>query len=489
MPLFAGFIGPTYEARSVVIDSEIARNIYPEQVKSASNAKQFTYLGTPGLTRLDTVIGQIGSRGAFSQDGRTWITIGAGLYELDSAGFPTLVGSMANDGQRVAYASNGRGGEQLAIRSADKLYIFDLLTNTLSAPIVLPLTNKPTWLAFIDGYFLLGEADTIRVWFCALEDGETWDALDFFARSQTSDNLVGGVVLRNRVWVFGSLTSEVYYDGGDTDNPFVPYPGSVMQEGLVGQYAVGVQGESVVWCAQDSEGRNRFVRATDYAPTVISTPAIAFMLGQSSRLDDVELDVYEGESHPFAIWTLPSWGDAGKSICWDASTELWHERSSRLVDLGVDAQWRVRGICSPNALICGDWTTGNIYRIDLDVFAEDDGMIRRVRRAPYISDSNQWFFLDQVELGMQVGVGLVSGQGSDPQLALNISRDGGHTWESAGFASIGPQGEYDVPGATWVMLGRSRLDRLVLEVVQTDAVRCVWGPGLYLRGSPGSGQR
>jgi hypothetical protein len=174
-------------------------------------------------------------------------------------------------------------------------------------------------------------------------------------------------------------------------------------------------------------------------------------------------------------------------VCWDASTQLWHERSSRNVDLGEDQMWRVRGICSPNALICGDWTTGNIYELSLDVFEEDGSMIRRVRRAPYLSDSNQWAFLDQVELGAQVGVGLAAGQGSDPHVALNISRDAGHTWESAGFASLGMMGDYDAR-AIWVMLGRVRLDRLVLEIVQTDPVRCVWGPGLYVRVSPGSGQ-
>lgn len=489
MPLFAGFIGETYQARSVVIDSEIARNIYPETVQSPGNAKRACFVGTPGLDRVQTVA-QTVCRGGFAQDGRTWMVIGTVLYELDFT-TPSLTatarGTVVTDGKRVAWACNGRGGEQLAIRSGAFLYIFDLLTNTLSAPVVLPHTNAPTWLAFTDGYFLLGEADTIRVWFSALEDGETWDALDFFARSQTSDNIVGGIALKNRAWVFGSLTTEVYYDGGDPDNPFVPFQGSVMQEGLVSQWAVGVQGESVVWMAQDSEGRNRVVRAADYTPTVITNPAMAFLLAQAPTLEDVELEIYEQESHPMAVWTVPSWGTAGLSICWDASTQQWHERSSRNVAMGQDEMWRARGLCSPNALICGDWTTGNIYELSLDVFEEDGGMIRRVRRAPYLSEENQWLFLDQVELGMQAGAGLVTGQGSTPQVALNISRDGGHTWESAGFASLGAQGEYDAR-AIWVMLGRARADRLVLEVVQTDPVRCIWGPGAWIRATPGTGQ-
>jgi len=42
--------------------------------------------------------------------------------------------------------------------------------------------------------------------------------------------------------------------------------------------------------------------------------------------------------------------------------------------------------------------------------------------------------------------------------------------------------------AIWRRLGRARADQLVLEVSQTDAVRAVWGPGLWLRITQGSEQ-
>ena len=96
-------------------------------------------------------------------------------------------------------------------------------------------------------------------------------------------------------------------------------------------------------------------------------------------------------------------------------------------------------------------------------------------------------FLDQIELGMQPGVGLVTGQGSDPQVMASISRDGAQTWDPPIEASIGPLGAYQAT-AIWYQCGRVRTDRFVLEVTQTDSVRCVWGPGLWLRATPGSGQ-
>lgn len=492
MPLFAGLIGPTYRARSININAELARNVYLETVRSPTAIKQANFYGTPGIAALAESPTQLGGRGVFSQDGLTLTVIGTVLYEVDLTTSPVSLnplGSVANDGKRVAFASNGRGGEQVAIRSSNELQILDLLTMALSGPVALPHTNKPTWLDFIDGYFVLGEQDTIRIWFSNLENGLIWDALDFFARSQTSDNVIGGKVFRDRIWTFGSLTSEVFYDSGDADNPFVPYPGSVMQEGLASQWAVAVRGESIVWVAQDTEGTNRIVKAQDYAPQVISNPSIGYLLAQCPTLSDSEVDVYEQEGHAFAAFTFPTFDPAGLTLCWDDTEQMWHERSSRNVALGEDRQWRVRGLCAVGGtLICGDWVTGAIGRLDLDVFEEYGSMIRRVRRAPYLSGENQWLFLDQFELGVQSGVGLPTGQGSDPAIALNISRDSGHTWESAGFGSLGPQGEYEAC-CLWVMLGRARADRLVVEVVQTDPVRCVWGPGAWLRVTPGSGLR
>jgi hypothetical protein len=343
----------------------------------------------------------------------------------------------------------------------------------------------------MDGYFLLVEADTVRVWFSALEDGTVWDALDFFARSQTSDNLLAIKVLRDKLWTFGSLTTEVYYDSGDTDNPFVPYPGSIMQEGVVSPWAVGVQGETLVWMSQDNEGIGRVVSATAYDPGRISTPALDFALASYSTLADAELNVYEQEGHPFALWTLwtagITWGyDARESAL--RQEPMWHQRDTYDPVTATTTAWRARGICSTSAgILIGDSTTGGIYRLDLDTFCDACGPIRRERTSPYPSDENQWLFLDQIELGIQGGVGLTTGQGVAPVVMGEISRDGGHTWDPPVEASLGALGSYNEP-ATWYQCGRVRADRFVFRVTQTDEVRMVWGPGLWLRVTPGSGQ-
>lgn len=307
MPLWPQFCSGSYRTRSTTQDAELCINLYPETIQSQGNAKHSTLYGTPGLDFLVTATGKTKCRGVFSQDETTLVVVEDTVYTYDPVLITlTVLGTIANDDAPVSMSSNGRGGEQVLIVGGGSVYVYDIQAGTLSAAITTPLSNAAVQCAYIDGYFMLLEADTVRVWFSALDDGTLWDALDFFARSQTSDNIIGICALKDRLYVIGSLTGELYYDTGDADNPFAPYPGSVFQEGLVGPWALGVLDESVVWCARGSDGRGRFVRTGDSNPQPISTPAIDFALSNYVDLSDAELLIYSQEGHQFAAWTFPS---------------------------------------------------------------------------------------------------------------------------------------------------------------------------------------
>ena len=65
----------------------------------------------------------------------------------------------------------------------------------------------------------------------------------------------------------------------------------------------------------------------------------------------------------------------------------------------------------------------------------------------FITVGRLWVDLD-------TGVGTATGDGSDPQAMLSISKDGGHTWGRERFRSIGKIGEY-AQRAIWRALGRA----------------------------------
>jgi hypothetical protein len=341
---------------------------------------------------------------------------------------------------------------------------------------------------YIDGYFVMNEKDTPKVWFSALEDGLLWDGLDFFARSETSDNIIAIKVVNNRVWALGSQTSELFYNTGDNLNPFAPFPGTVMQEGAVSPYTVTIIGESLAWLAQDNQGRCRFVMASSPQPEVISTPATSYALNTYDSIEDAEVLAYEQEGHPFLCWTFPS-SPLKTTWCYDLRTKEWHTRQGFNEATGQYNRWHARGLCSVGqTLVVGDYATDDIYALDLDTQEDKDVAISRERTAPYIGSDNQLLFLDQFEVGMEAGVGRANGQGSNPKLMLDVSWDGAKTWGPVVTADIGAMGQYGA-SAVWHQLGSGRQDRLVVRVRQTDPVRAVWGPGAWVRVTPGTGMR
>ena len=483
MPLIAN-VGGGGELQSRNIGADTLINLYYESQTLANSPKRAYLTRTPGLA-LWAVAGDVSCRGCFQQDGRGFAVIGATLYELDliNNGL-TSRGTVANDGLPVFFSSNGQGGNQLAIAGGGQLKVFNLVTNTLSAAIVLPLTNAPGSLLFIDSYFVLAEKNTLRVWWSALADGTSWNAIDFFARSQVSDNVVGLLMLHNRILVYGSQTSQVYYDSGDSLNPFLPYPGTLTQEGAVSPYAMIVMGESSFWLSQDNQGQRRIVSASDYAPERISTPAIDNALAGYSSVNDCETLAYELIGHQMVRFTFPKAGIAWE---YDVREQLWHQCAHWDQQHGTFDRPRPRGQCSSDqGLIVGDYENACLYYLSPTAYTDNGDLIRWARRAPYLSAENQWIFIDEIEQGIESGVGL-DGDETNPQIQLSISRNSGHSWEAPLSAGMGRSGDYNAR-ALWRRLGRVRADRLVVEESGTAPVKTILGPGMFVRATPGTGQ-
>lgn len=484
--LWPNFCGGFYTALSPVIAADTAINVYPETRTVPGSAKELVCYGTPGR-RVWLTVGTSRCRGWFTQDGRTFVVVGPTLYEIDRVLVTaTVLGTVADDGQPVSFASNGAGGDQLGVVSGGAFYVLDLTTNGFAA-VALPFAG-PVMIAFLDGYGLINQADSPIVWFSAIEDLTTWDALDFFTRSGTSDNIVGIAVSRDRVWTLGSKTTTLFYDSGDADTPFVPYPGTAFQTGLASPWLLGLYDDVLVWVGQSAHGALRVSMATEPQPQTISTPPIEAWLAGCTTVADGECLIYAQDGHPFFAVTCPSSPDAVQTYAFDLREQVWHARAGWDSALGVYTRWGARGTTTVGTTVyVGDYASGELSILDLETYTDNGDVLRRERTAPYLDAENQWVFVQQVELGMQAGVGLSTGQGSDPQVELQISRDGAQTWTSAGFAALGAIGGYTAR-AIWRRLGRARGDRLVLRVIQTDPVRCVWGPGLWLQIEAGTGQ-
>lgn len=99
--------------------------------------------------------------------------------------------------------------------------------------------------------------------------------------------------------------------------------------------------------------------------------------------------------------------------------------------------------------------------------SSDERIIRRLRQSPHVSDTGERLFHNRFQVDFQPGIGTATGQGVDPQVMIQWSDDGGFTWSSERWVSIGAVGRYLSRVVLW-RLGQSR-DR-VYRVTVSDPV-------------------
>jgi hypothetical protein len=98
-----------------------------------------------------------------------------------------------------------------------------------------------------------------------------------------------------------------------------------------------------------------------------------------------------------------------------------------------------------NEIIVGDYENGNLYALDLDVYADNDAVqkwVRSWRALPTGQNNLTRSAHHSLQLDCETGVGLNAGQGSDPQVMLRWSDDGGHTWSNERWVTMGAIGTY-----------------------------------------------
>lgn len=291
-------------------------------------------------------------------------------------------------------------------------------------------------------------------------------ALSVGKKDGSPDNLVKLIVNNREVFLIGQYTAEVWVDVGAFPFPFQRIPGTSSQHGCAAPNSVARLGNSFAFVSQDLRGQGLIVVMNGYAPEEISTHAVTNSIANQTISDAIAWS-YQLEGHEFYVVTFPS-----IDITWvyDASTQFWHKW------LAVDSfnvYHRHRGNCQAlfqGLVIVGDYANGKLYAVDNNTYTEDGSPIRRLRRAPHlVKDFNQVVY-ERLQLQFQPGVGLVSGQGSDPQAMLRWSNDGGSTWSNEYWRSLGKIGKY-LNRVIWRRLGTAR-DR-VFEVVVTDPVKAV----------------
>jgi hypothetical protein len=455
------FIGGSHTVQSPIADGQRTVNWYVERQQLPGGKSQMALYPTPGVETLATATTASG-RGHFYQDGREFAVIGTTFYEIGSTGTLTSRGTVAIDDNPATISSNGDGGGEVFITSGNNGYVFTLATNLLTQV----RTGATTIGGQIDGYFVVLDAATSTLFISDLLDGTTWDPTQFAQRSSQSDPWVSMAVLPPYIWLLGEQTSDVWYNAGTFPFPFAPHPSGRIDYGCAAAFSPEIVAGSVIWLAQTADGMGQVVRAGGFTPQVISTYAVQVALDSFSTLSDAIGDTYQDLGHSFYLLYFPT---ASATWVFDATESLWHERGTWISEDAIYEAWRPLY----HAFAFGehrmlDRASGKVFRMASDLgFDADARPLRRLRRPPSLWADNERLFVSLFAIDLEPGLGLATGQGSDPQMMLRISRDGGKTWGSERWRSAGAIGKYETR-TQWVRCGSAR--HWVPEVVVSDPI-------------------
>ena len=334
---------------------------------------------------------------------------------------------------------------------------------------VLPSTDGAftggTNVDIVDNYFVYNNPDTQQFGASNLLSPIS-SGLSFASKDGAPDDLVTLIVDHREIYLLGETSSEVWVDQGTSPFPFARIPGTSTQHGIASAASVSRLGNSFAYLAKNNRGTAQIVQMNGYVPQRISNHAVENSLTGYTITDAVAW-TYQLEGHEVYVISFPS-----IQLTWafDVSTGMWHKW---LYTNNLGQYERCRGNCSAvfqGYVLVGDYANGKIYHLDKAVYTDDGQLVRRLRRAPHLVSDFQRQYFAELQIQFQPGVGLDVGQGENPQAMLRWSSDGGSTYSSEHWTSIGLVGKYQ-NRAIWRRLGMAR-DR-IFEVVVTDPVKCV----------------
>jgi hypothetical protein len=455
-------LGSSYVTRSPNAADSRMVNLFPEVIPEGG--KEAAWLQrAPGL-RLLVNLGVGPVRGLWTFGDYGYAVSANQLFQIDSNWNATLKGTISGTSQ-VTMTDNGT---QLFIAADQYGYVFDSGTNVLTQ-LTAPFAGA-VGCGFLDGWFVFNQPDSQIFWVMD-STGTTIDPLYFASAEGSPDNLVTLIVDHREIWLFGTNSVEVWYDAGLPDFPMARIQGAFNEIGCIAAYSVAKLDNGLFWLGADARGNGIVYRSKGYSGERVSTHAVEWQIQQYPTLADAVAYTYQQDGHSFYVLNFPT---ADTTWVYDVATGAWHERAGW--DLGQFT--RHRGNCQMNfnnEIVIGDYRSGQIYAYDLNIYDEAGSIqkwLRSWRALPTGQNDLNRTTQHSLQLDCQTGVGLDGDvQGTNPQVMLRWSDDGGHTWSNEHWKSMGQIGRTGFR-TIWRRLGMTlKLRDRVYEVSGTDPVK------------------
>ena len=456
--------GPSYPDRSRPLSTQTTRNFYHQVVDSGKD--NYVLKSFPGLTLIGSVAAGT-DRGLTRMGEFAFRVVGAGLYQVDQAGNHVSKGVIPGSG-RCIFANDGIN---LFISTERLVYHYNgaSVTQVTDSNI-----DGAKSVAFFNNRFAYTH-DALTV-VSTVGDGSTASGLDSIGAESLPDNLVRDYWFDQVLYRFGERSVESWYDAGTGRPPIARIEGQIFSVGCAAMHSIINSKDALYWLGDD----RRVYRTTGGVEAVVSTDAISYEMEQYTVVADCFATEFVIEGQQFIAFTFPT-----EDKTWVLKEGLgangWMELSS-----GTDGgRYQANDMLSIyGKTFVSDVDSGQLYTLDLNNYTLNGDAMQRVRVMSAISGNNvsspgKRLQMSRFELILDTGVGAIAGQGSDPQIMLEASYDGGKSYAPGTWMRIGRLGETSIR-AEWYSL--KTFYTLTIRLTITDPVDCsIYAAAIDLR--------
>ena len=470
LDIFSGF----YQSESTPFNSQRCINLIPiiPEAQSLNNKALF---GFPGISAFATITGK--NRGTILANKKSYFVNGTALHRVNSDGTGTSLGTVGGV-KRVSMATNTTvdGNTKIVIVvPGGSSYVYDESVGSVVS-ITDPDFITADSVVFKDGYFVFSASNGLNLFQSSLNDPLTFDALETGTAEIDPDLIVALTVNHNELFVMGEETAELFQNVGGNGFVFQRIPGANIQKGLHARAGMVNFDNSFAFVGGGKNEMSAIWKVSGSSSAVkISTTAIDTAIQKFTKEEIAESFAisWSMNGNYFLSFTFESLRIPSKTFVYNATTSAFSGGSSWFeLQSGVsDNRWRVQSMVQAyGKLLVGDRETGKIGYLDNSVYTEyGDVILRYVVSSPFRALDNSQFW-DSLELRMESGVGLATGQGSEPVIRMSYSNNGGRSFSSEFARGFGKIGEY-LRRTIWRRQGRIPTER-VLRFTMTDPVRC-----------------
>lgn len=443
IPLFG--IGEA--SKSPFVTAKELQNIYVEARPQGEKSSMVAYQ-TPGQVLFND-FGATPPRGALEFESlNTFFEVHRGvLWEVNNAGVATNRGTLLTTSGRVSMSDNG---VQIMIVDGAFGYIYNTSTNAFAQITDADFPANPQTVTFLLGYFIVSFLNTSRFYVSDQYNGLSWNAL-MFANAETSPDPIVSVYESNgQLILLGTKTTEFWGASGDLNFPFSLILGTATKWGLAARWSIAAYDNSFMCLMKGKQsGQVMLAKMNGYLPQKLSTIDWDGIVNGYTNTADATSYSYMLGGHPMFVISFPS---AGASWLYDGSTGIF----TKLKSYGQSRHNAEFSINYLNNTLVFDNLVGRAYKLMASAL-DDNGVSieKQITGETIASQGEEFIQIDCLRVDMEVGDGLTSGQGVNPQISLTLSRDNGKTWGSEMWKSMGKIGEYN-KRVEWRQLGTCR---------------------------------